>query len=78
MLANAREGTRFNDLNLKGTFLGIGESLLGLAMTPLILGWGVFVIAIFGFILLLVYGIAVIVFRVAFGVELPNPLDWIR
>jgi hypothetical protein len=30
-----------------------------------------------GFILLILYGIAVLIFRNAFGVELPNPLDWV-
>ena len=47
--------------------------------------WGAFLLlamsyvgglVFFGFMILLVYGVAVIVFREAFGVDLPNPLNW--
>ncbi|WP_193368035.1 hypothetical protein [Pelagibius marinus] len=46
--------------------------------------WGAFLLmaiygigsfAIFGFLAVLIYGVAVIVFRVAFGIELPNPFS---
>ena len=30
----------------------------------------------YGFVVLLVYGVAVIVFRMAFGIDLPNPFNW--
>ena len=34
-------------------------------------------LVIAGAVLLTVYGVVVIVFRSAYGVELPNPFDWI-
>ncbi len=36
-----------------------------------------FVLALFAIILLFWYGIAVLVFRFAFGIDLPNPVDWL-
>jgi len=37
---------------------------------------GVFSLATFGFGGLLVYGVVILIFRYAFGVELPNPFAW--
>jgi hypothetical protein len=37
---------------------------------------GLFSIALIGFFLLLSYGAVVLIFRHAFGVELPNPFTW--
>ncbi len=42
-----------------------------------ILVYVVFAIVVGAAILLFWYGVAVLVFRYAFGVELPNPFDWI-
>ena len=46
-------------------FEDIGELLLAII---LLLGLAV--------VLLLVYGVVVIVFDMAYGIELPNPFDW--
>ncbi len=35
-------------------------------------------VVLIGVFLLFWYGVAVIVFRYAFGVDLPNPFDWFR
>jgi hypothetical protein len=47
---------------------------------PSVKGMGIFELifwtAIGAIILLVMYGVVVIFFRQAFGVELPNPLDW--
>jgi len=37
---------------------------------------GIFSLAIFGFAGLLFYGCGVLIFRHAFGIELPNPFAW--
>ena len=37
--------------------------------------YGIGSFAILGFLAVLVYGVAVIVFRAAFGIELPNPFS---
>lgn len=44
--------------------------LLGLAAVALIIG-------VAAGLLLTVYGIAVVVFRIAYGIELPNPGPWL-
>ena len=43
------------------------------------LGYGclIIMIPISVAILLLIYGLAVIILRAAFGIELPNPVDWL-
>ncbi|MGF1628560.1 MAG: hypothetical protein ACFCUT_03750 [Kiloniellaceae bacterium] len=47
--------------------------------------WGAFLllalywigsVAVFGFLAVLAYGVAVAVFRAAFGIELPDPFNW--
>ena len=45
---------------------GIGVLILGLVG-----------LAFSGFMLLVFYGVAVLVLRHAFGLDLPNPLDWL-
>jgi hypothetical protein len=48
---------------------------------PSVKGMGIFELifwtAIGAIVLLIMYGVVVIVFRQAFGVELPNPVDWL-
>lgn len=50
------------------------EELIALAFSVIALAIG---LLFSGFVLLLLYGIAVLIFRNAFGVELPNPADWL-
>jgi len=50
------------------------EELIALTFSVIALAIG---LLFSGFILLLLYGIAVLIFRNAFGVELPNPADWV-
>jgi len=47
--------------------LGCLFALIGLAVS----------LAVTGFFSLLLYGVAVIVFRMAFGIELPDPISWL-
>jgi hypothetical protein len=51
-----------------------GSSLI-IALLRLI--GGVAGLAFTGFYLLVIYGVAVIVLRHAFGLECPNPFDWL-
>jgi hypothetical protein len=50
------------------------EELAGAVLAALFSG--LFSIAIIGFFLLLFYGVVLLIFRHAFGVELPNPFTW--
>ena len=38
--------------------------------------WSLATVAVFGFVLLLLYGVIILIFRHAYGVELPNPFAW--
>ena len=51
------------------------EELLGALFGGLFAG--VISLAIGGFFLLVAYGVVLLIFRNAFGVELPNPFDWL-
>lgn len=50
------------------------------AITGLFVGlaWMLFSIAGIGLALSLLYGVIVLIFRNAFGVELPNPFNWLH
>jgi predicted lipid-binding transport protein (Tim44 family) len=39
---------------------------------------GLFSIAVFGIALTVMYGVILLIFRQAFGIELPNPFNWFR
>jgi hypothetical protein len=55
--------------------LGQFEELAGAVFGGLFSG--LFSIALIGFFLLIFYGVVVLIFRHAFGVELPNPFTWL-
>ena len=38
---------------------------------------GLLSLAVIGFFLLLLYGVVILIFRHAYGVELPNPFTWL-
>jgi len=37
---------------------------------------GLLSLAVVGFFLLLIYGVVILIFRHAYGIELPNPFTW--
>ncbi len=54
------------------------KSVGGSARMIAIFGGTVLLALVFyGGVLVLFYGITVIIFRLAFGIELPNPFDWL-
>jgi hypothetical protein len=52
------------------------DTAIGLAIIIGFLAWATLGIAMGSAMLLFCYGIVVLVFRHAFGVELPNPFNW--